>query len=87
MSPTVFVQFDRILYPLTLDPSNWTGRLGNTAWIPLDAPYTDGDRVYVNTQPVAPDVGPDAISYHPPPFDVRSRFLKPAPAFADFPIT
>lgn len=36
-----------------------------------------------------PDVGPDVVSYSPPPFDLESNTAKhlKAPAFVDFPIT
>lgn len=34
-----------------------------------------------------PDVGPDVVSYSPPPFDVLSDGGQvPAPAFADYPL-
>ena len=40
-----------------------------------------------NSVVVGADVGPDVVDYAPPPFDIReATVLRPAVAFADFPL-
>lgn len=83
----VTVDFDQGLQAdPAIDTDNWVVRLANNLWETTSASVT-GARVTLTIGGFAvPDVGPNVVSFSPPPFDVLSTPGLPAAAFADFPL-
>ncbi len=83
-----FVTFDQDLVIGPLEDSLWTWRSNNRAFEALNAEVNAGAVVELTGLDVGPDVGPNVISFSPPPFDVLSLGTGlPAAAFVDFPLT
>lgn len=80
------VYFSSTLTPGPLNAGNWFIREANTAWLPIGPTAVLPNRVSIDLFGLGPDVGPDVVSYSPPPFDVVGPG-GPAAAFADYPIT
>lgn len=75
------------IHATALDVGNWFVRHGGQAWT-VTGVAGGALGVTVVLAGSVPDVGPDVVSYSPPPFDVLSAGgLVPAPAFADYAIT
>lgn len=73
-----------------LDPANWFIRHTNQEWDVFAAAVLPGleSQVKIDTNAGPANVGPDVVSYSPPPFDVVAGPRRvPAAAFAGFPIT
>ncbi len=82
------MRFSQPLVPGAADQGNWTGRHLNLSWTAGLAVAIAPDKILLDIIPGAPNIGPDVVSYSPPPYDVRSTpGLVPAAAFADYPIT
>lgn len=85
-----WVDFDKPLNPASLDLANWFVRHSNVErdiWFAAVTP-PGLNRVGLRGTAGAPNIGPDVVSYSPPPFDVTAGPRRvPAAAFADFPIT
>ncbi len=85
---TAAVQFNHQLQTVvSADRANWFVRKTNLAR-PVVSVGISGTQVTVLTSGSITDIGPDVVSFSPPPFDVVSDTAKPtpAPAFADFPL-
>lgn len=83
----VLVAFSVPIHATALDVGNWFVRYGGQAWTVTGVAGGALGVTVVLTGSV-PDVGPDVVSYSPPPYDVLSAGgLVPAPAFADYAIT
>ena len=83
---TVFIVFDKPLVAGAIDVNPWFVRWMNTLRLVVNALIFDSTVVLVTTTPFA-DLGPDVVSFNPPPFDVVSDFgFVEAPAFNDFPL-
>lgn len=84
------VEFQHPLIPGSLDPANWFVRWLNRSRFVDAALVAPGNPLAVafTTSGSGVDVGPDVVSYSPPPFDVISATARavPAPAFSDFPL-
>ncbi len=86
------VVFNHPLKDGLLDKTNWSVRFGDERFTMSDANVSEFVPNQVNLSydlPGAPDVGPDVVSYTPPPSDVISDTARqiPAPGFLNFPMT
>lgn len=80
------VTFDALLQPGPVAIANWFLRVSNFAPAVITATAVM-NRVQGTTSGGSPDIGPDGVTFTPPPFDVVERVAgKPAAAFADFPL-
>ena len=79
------VTFDQALQPGALDTANWDFRVANNLR-PLVSAVASGAVVSVVTSGANPSIGPNAVSYSPPPFDVLNASNQAAVAFLNFPL-
>lgn len=80
-----YVAFDRPLQAGILDADNWYLRYLSTRWVPYSA-IVLGTDVTGFAAAAGAAVGPDVVSYSPPPYDVIGTNGYAAAAFADFPL-
>lgn len=82
------VTFDRQLFPNpTPNGANWIIRHTNQLRT-VTAGNAVGFTLTLTLTPGGADVGPDVVSFDPPPFDILDLLtLEPVAAFADFPVT
>lgn len=85
-SPRARVWFSTPITAGVLDVTNWFVRVGNRSQSLFTATAIAPNYVELLSIGSGPDIGPDVVSYSPPPFDVVGPG-GPAAAFADFPIT
>lgn len=84
--PQVVVTFDRPLVVGILDAGNWSARVSDILYQVTTATALRSD-VTLTLGYGGPSVGPNVVSYDPPPNDVLSRAQNlPAIGFTDFPI-
>lgn len=86
MPPDTTVFFSAPLTPAVLNPANWFVRDGNFWRTTLTAVAAAPNVVTLTEVGFAPNIGPDIVTYTPPPFDVTGPTGIVA-AFADFPLT
>jgi hypothetical protein len=76
--------FDQDIFDQTMTGTNWSFRFEGNRWAVATAGVFNG-KVGLDAVMGAPDAGPDAITFTPPPFDILGRFNGlPAAAFTDF---
>lgn len=68
-----------------LDVANWWARINNKLQV-VSAVNAVANVVTLSVTDGAVDVGPDVVSYRPPPYDVVGTNGVPAPAFEDYPV-
>jgi hypothetical protein len=81
------VDFNLALVAGPLDFGNWTFRLTNHRYLVTVATAAAAHIDCGGAIDTGADPGPDAISYFPPPFDVRTPAGGLADLFTDYPIT
>lgn len=87
VGPTLTMTFSIPIEDAQLETPNWVVRHNNINFTVFSAEATGG-RILLGLISGLPSIGPDVVSYSPPPHDVVSAVGHvPAPAFADFPIT
>lgn len=80
------VTFDANLVPGPVNTANWFFRANSTEYDP-DTAVAVQNRVQGTSTAGIENVGANVVSFSPPPFDVIENIgLKPAAAFADFPL-
>jgi len=80
------VTFDQELLNTSLDPNNWTMRLGGNRFECSEA-VVNLTQVECMMDQLGPEAGPDVCNYAAIGQDVRALDGTPAAAFSDFPIT
>lgn len=79
--------FDRPLIGGVSNKNNWFVRQNNFKQPVQAPPIIAGNQVTALTNFPVLDIGPDVVTFTPPPFDVVATNGLPAAAFADFPLT
>jgi len=86
----VRVEFDQDLNVAALNTLNWQVRVNNVLYRPATAAVETFSRRAARLYNLIPgfgDMGPNAVSFSPPPFDVvSSESGLPAAAFAEYPL-
>lgn len=87
IGPTVDITFSTRLVTAASDPGNWFVRKNDQAWSVTGA-LAGASKVGLVLSGQVPNIGPDVVTFSPPPFDVLSfGGLVPAPAFTDYPLS
>lgn len=87
---TVTLTFSGRLQPGLSAPANWSGVAFDVGFANFTTPGPVTIAGFTVTFTAAlgfPALGPNRVTYSPPPFDVISLGGVPAPPFADFPLT
>ena len=86
VGPTIDITFSCPLRPASLEKSNWFARKNNQSWT-ISGGVAGGSKVRLVTSGQVMDMGPDVVSYTPPPFDVLSLGgLVRAEAIVNYPL-
>lgn len=81
------MSFDRPLVAAgVLDTGNWAVRVANNLHV-ITGVSASGNAVTVLLGGLIPNVGPDQVTYSPPPFDVLGENGAAAKSFSGFPVT
>lgn len=82
---TLRVDYDILLQPGPVDPTNWVINATAVEHVGIVA-LVSGSTIIVNPMTVSPGSMPDRIDYSPPPFDILGLAGGVAPAFAGLPL-
>lgn len=86
MPPQVFVGFDQALKPGILwDTANWFVRWNNLTR-PVTNVTTVGAQAVLQLDAGVLGMGPDVVSFSPPPFDIEGLWNNPVQAFLPYPL-
>lgn len=87
LTPATLVTFSHSIRPDSLDTGNWFVRFANQSY-PVTGAIVIAGKVQLTFAAPIIDLGPNVVSYSPPPFDVISNTAKPVPAgaFTDYPL-
>lgn len=84
--PSVFVRFDQPLVAgVGWDTGNWFVRWLNETRAVTQV-STVGDQVVLDLAAGVGGLGPNVVSFSPPPFDIEGLFGNVADPFADYPL-